>query len=251
MRWLQATYATRFNRFRKEQGHLFQGRFKSLTVEPGSHFRKLVDYIHLNPVRAGLVNAATLSKYRWTSLWHFPKRSSRPSFFDPEWMEYTDNLSDSMSGWRRYILDLRLRETEDPNEARELDREMCRGWCIGGSEFKAALITDLTEGNMQIKVEQDELNDFNRTHWHLLLKKGLKKLGKGKKEVRSDAKGANWKLALASKLKRETSVSNAWLAEQLHMGAPNAVSAACGRYRKDSEIKCSHARKLRNLKSEH
>jgi len=32
MRWLQATFANRFNRYRKESGHLFQGRFKSLVV---------------------------------------------------------------------------------------------------------------------------------------------------------------------------------------------------------------------------
>jgi hypothetical protein len=35
MRWLQATFANRFNRYRKESGHLFQGRFKSLVVELG------------------------------------------------------------------------------------------------------------------------------------------------------------------------------------------------------------------------
>src|SRR5438105_8111243 len=30
MQWLQATFANRFNRFRKEHGHLFQGRYKGL-----------------------------------------------------------------------------------------------------------------------------------------------------------------------------------------------------------------------------
>ncbi len=38
MRWLQATFAMRFNKYRKERGHLFQGRFKSLLVEPGQHW---------------------------------------------------------------------------------------------------------------------------------------------------------------------------------------------------------------------
>jgi len=34
MRWLQGTFAVRFNRFRAERGHLFQGRYKSLVVDP-------------------------------------------------------------------------------------------------------------------------------------------------------------------------------------------------------------------------
>ena len=30
MKWLQSVFATRFNRFRKESGHVFQGRYKAL-----------------------------------------------------------------------------------------------------------------------------------------------------------------------------------------------------------------------------
>jgi REP element-mobilizing transposase RayT len=33
MHWLQSTFATRFNRFRSERGHLFQGRYQSLLIE--------------------------------------------------------------------------------------------------------------------------------------------------------------------------------------------------------------------------
>lgn len=35
MQWLEATFANRFNRYRGEHGHLFQGRYKSLLVEAG------------------------------------------------------------------------------------------------------------------------------------------------------------------------------------------------------------------------
>ncbi|MBM3853830.1 MAG: hypothetical protein FJ399_11850 [Verrucomicrobia bacterium] len=40
MQWLQSTFALRFNRYRRECGHLFQGRYKSLAsacrAAPGS-----------------------------------------------------------------------------------------------------------------------------------------------------------------------------------------------------------------------
>jgi putative transposase len=38
MQWLQATFANRFNRFRDERGHLFQGRYKALLVEKGTRW---------------------------------------------------------------------------------------------------------------------------------------------------------------------------------------------------------------------
>ena len=69
MAWLQGTYAKRFNGYRSLVGHLFQGRFKSLAVEPGTHLINLIDYIHLNPVRAGLTSVESRNHYRGTSLW--------------------------------------------------------------------------------------------------------------------------------------------------------------------------------------
>lgn len=54
MRWLQGTFAMRFNRLRSERGHLFAGRYKSLIVDPTEGLGPLCHYIHLNPVRAGI-----------------------------------------------------------------------------------------------------------------------------------------------------------------------------------------------------
>ena len=56
MRWFQGTYTIRHNARHKLHGHLFQGRYKAVVVdgEDGTYFRTVSDYIHLNPVRAGL-----------------------------------------------------------------------------------------------------------------------------------------------------------------------------------------------------
>jgi len=43
MRWLQSSFATRFNRFRKENGHVFQGRFKSLVVEDSERLERCLE----------------------------------------------------------------------------------------------------------------------------------------------------------------------------------------------------------------
>ena len=45
MRWLQGTFSVRFNRLRQESGHLFQGRYKSLLVDPVGGLGPLCHYI--------------------------------------------------------------------------------------------------------------------------------------------------------------------------------------------------------------
>jgi hypothetical protein len=51
MQWLNVSYSVWFNRRHGRVGHLLQGRFKSVIVEPASWALGLSRYIHLNPVR--------------------------------------------------------------------------------------------------------------------------------------------------------------------------------------------------------
>jgi REP element-mobilizing transposase RayT len=52
---INSAYTTYFNIKRKRAGHLFQGRYKSIVIEKDSYLLELSRYIHLNPVRAGIV----------------------------------------------------------------------------------------------------------------------------------------------------------------------------------------------------
>ena len=66
MRRLLTGYAVTYNRRHKRAGHLFQNRYKSIVVEEDAYFRELVRYIHLNPLRAGLVpDLGRLDRYPW------------------------------------------------------------------------------------------------------------------------------------------------------------------------------------------
>ena len=55
MRRLLTGYAVWFNRKYRRSGHLFQNRFKSILCQEDVYLLELVRYIHLNPIRAGLV----------------------------------------------------------------------------------------------------------------------------------------------------------------------------------------------------
>jgi len=53
VQWLNVSYSIWFNRRHRRSGHLFQGRFKSVLVNPVGWGLSLSRYVHLNPVRVG------------------------------------------------------------------------------------------------------------------------------------------------------------------------------------------------------
>jgi len=53
MQWLNVSYSVWFNRRHRRVGHLFQGRYKGIVVEPDAWGLELSRYVHLNPVRVG------------------------------------------------------------------------------------------------------------------------------------------------------------------------------------------------------
>ncbi|MFO7733489.1 MAG: transposase [Candidatus Aminicenantes bacterium] len=55
MQFINTTYSVYFNLKHKKCGHLFQGRYKAILVEAEAYACELARYIHLNPVRAGIV----------------------------------------------------------------------------------------------------------------------------------------------------------------------------------------------------
>jgi len=66
MRRFLSGYAVSYNRRHNRYGHLFQNRYKSIICEEDPYFMELVRYIHLNPLRAGLVeDMAGLDAYKW------------------------------------------------------------------------------------------------------------------------------------------------------------------------------------------
>lgn len=67
MRKVLTGYSVSFNKRHNRTGHLFQNRYKSILCEEESYFVKLVGYIHLNPIRAGMVGSLEeLERYPWS-----------------------------------------------------------------------------------------------------------------------------------------------------------------------------------------
>jgi putative transposase len=79
MRHINGAYTTYFNVKRQRSGHLFQGRYKAILIDIDEYAKELSRYIHLNPVRAKMVEAP--EEYGWSSYqFYIGKKES------PEWL---------------------------------------------------------------------------------------------------------------------------------------------------------------------
>ena len=79
MRRLLTGYAQQFNRRYHRSGHLFQNRYKSFLCEEDPYLLELTRYIHLNPIRAGVVKDMTaLEQFPWSGHGVIMGRQKRP-----------------------------------------------------------------------------------------------------------------------------------------------------------------------------
>jgi len=79
MRRLLTGYAVTFNLRHDRTSHLFQNRYKSIVCEEEQYLLELVRYIHLNPLRAGLVATLDdLDSYPWCGHSVLMKRNELP-----------------------------------------------------------------------------------------------------------------------------------------------------------------------------
>ena len=84
MRRLMTGHAVTFNKRHKRSGHLFQNRYKSIICEEDLYLLELIRYIHLNPLRAKLVqDLKELDKYPWTGHSAILGRRKNPLIPDP------------------------------------------------------------------------------------------------------------------------------------------------------------------------
>lgn len=95
---LLTRYASTFNLRHRRTGHLFQARYKAVVCLHQTYLLRLVDYIHANPVRSGLV--ATPEDWRWSSSQAYTKYK-RTELIEPNALSQTiglDNDARSMQG---------------------------------------------------------------------------------------------------------------------------------------------------------
>lgn len=222
MRWLQGTFGIRFNAYYRERGHVFQARYKSLVIEEGRPLLGLVNYIHLNPVRAGLVKIDGLKGYVLSS---FPKLfSGRPPapLVRARFLAALE-FADSPAGMQHYAEHLEFAEENDLALKDELSRRYCRGWAVASQEYRAKLKESLPDLAAGKNLSGPEFLEVREHTWSKLLDEMLQRDGMNRADAETHPKAAPWKIRIARELRARSTATNAWIARELAMGHPTRV----------------------------
>jgi len=129
LHYINGAYTTYFNIKRSRSGHLFQGRFKGILVDKDEYCKDLSRYVHLNPVRAGMVKAPL--EYPWSSYRYFVGRDKKPKWLTIEFV-LGDFGGEGRRGFKEY------REYVEGGQSEELDnplKKVIASTFLGDKEF--------------------------------------------------------------------------------------------------------------------
>lgn len=228
MHWLQSTWCTRFNRFRKENGHLFQGRYRSLLMENSEVLGKVVDYIHLNPVRAKIVLPEQVNAFRWSSLAGI---SRGPGWVCDEGWRAGGRYGTEESARHLYVDYLKMVASNEADWGRLGLSGLAKGWAIGSSGWKRAIAKEHAQMALNPGLSREEVAEFKSAKWEAELAQALQMMGKTELDLSTRPYLQPWKLDLADRMQREGGASVAWLANRLQVGKPNSLRSYLSRAR--------------------
>ena len=100
-------YAGWFNRKYKRHGQLFQNRYKSILCQEDPYLKELVRYIHLNPLRAGLVkDLKTLDGFPWCGHGVLMGKSDQPwQNLEYVYQLFSDRKKEARKKYRKFVED--------------------------------------------------------------------------------------------------------------------------------------------------
>jgi len=132
-------YTTYFNIKRKRSGHLFQGRYKAILVEADEYAVELTRYIHLNPVKAGIVTKP--DEYQWSSYQSYIGKTSTPIWLKTGFTldRFGKKDTTAQKNYRKFVEMIEVEKYEGPL------KHVTGGSVLGSPSF----IDDITEAHLK------------------------------------------------------------------------------------------------------
>jgi REP element-mobilizing transposase RayT len=231
MHWLQTTFATRFNRIRHANGHLFQGRYKAILLQNAGVWARVIDYIHLNPVRAKVVEPQFIKMFRWSSLRQFVQGARMQGLTAVDWLA-THGLTDDTKGWSAYAQQLIDSYRREKQESDSENVRLSGGWAIGDDDWR----TEIAQKHRQKETELNrsefwDPQEAQHLRWEQRFVELLKEKGRTESDLPERGRGTRWKIQLADQHQRELGSSIVWLADRLGIPKPATLRTALWRLR--------------------
>ena len=218
MQWTLGTYTVRYNARHGVRGHLFAGRYRSQLVCPAGHYAAAVaDYIHLNPARAGLLSAGLrLRDYPWSSLRAFLGLEPRPA-----WLVMPSESQDPRPDTAEWEAHLESRQSRP--EDLPLLADIRRGWYLGDEAFRELMLARVAAGAGE-NHHGEELTEAAEARAEGIVRRELARMEWSEEDLHRHAKGDGRKLALARRLRSETTMTLHWIEDRLAMGTAGYLS---------------------------
>jgi len=136
---LNTAYTVYFNKKHNRAGHLFQGRYKAILVEEDKYLLALSRYVHLNPVRAGLVTRP--EKYFWSSYSAYVKAGNPEPWLRTDLIlgQLYADVNTARKRYKEFVFEGINNSIGNPLQ------EAYRGLILGSSEFIARFTDSLRE----------------------------------------------------------------------------------------------------------
>jgi putative transposase len=129
MRHINGAYTTYFNIKQYRAGHLLQGRYRAILVDANEYAEELSRYIHLNPLRAGIV--AKPEEYLWSSYQDYTGQRKGKEWLHQELVLGLFGKTDSIAreNYRKFVEAAIGREIESPSS------KIMHSTFLGSQEF--------------------------------------------------------------------------------------------------------------------
>lgn len=237
MQWLLGAYSLRFNARHSLFGHVFGGRYKALVVDGSGdgYLKTACDYVHLNPVRAKLLGSeARLLEFPWSSFgFYLAAPSHRPGWLRVDRLLAEHGIRrDDSAGRAQFERRMERRRSEADNG--ESWKVMRHGWCVGSEEFKRDLLERI-EGRLGEHHSGELKRECADAKAERIINEELKRLGWDETELSRRAKSDPAKLAIAGRLRKETTLTLPQVAGRLSMGSWKSLNAKLHRWLKAKE----------------
>jgi REP element-mobilizing transposase RayT len=238
MAWLLSTYTIRLNARHKLFGHVFGGRYKALVVDGSGngYLRTVCDYVHLNPVRAGLLKSEDgLAAYPWSSLvWYGSAPEHRPAWMRVDRLLGEHGIGeDNASGRQQLAQGMEMRRAAEEDE--QALAPIRRGWCLGSEAFRRELLERMT-GQLGAHHAGDLRRENGEARAERILGEELQRLGWTEADLLSQRKNAPGKLAMAARLRRETILPVKWIAGRVHLGTSKGANRNLHHWMKNNPV---------------
>ena len=193
------------------------------------YLKTVCDYVDLNPVRAHMLG-------REERLLAYPWSSSGGYLAAPEhragWLRVDRLLGehgirqDTAMGRQEFERHLEARRLEE--EDGEALKALRRGWCLGSKEFREKML-ELMEGKLGDNHSGELHRETAEQKANRILGEELARLGWQESELAARHRTDPGKLAIAARLRKETTLPIKWIAARVKIGTPKGAKAVLHR----------------------